>query len=203
MKKALLNYRTKTNRQSPQGKPKVFFTCHEKDFNSFFDTESKAVLWADENIDCAIWYNSDAYYYPTGDESKEEYYSLLYDMNLFVIPVTLNFLKGNNRAYDIDFRYALDHNIPLLMIMEEQGLEDLFETMCGQLQYLDRYQDRTTQDSYENKLKKFLNDALISCELSEKIRAAFDAYIFLSYRKKDRKEALKVSSFYTGRDSKR
>ena len=59
----------------------------------------------------------------------------------------------------------------------------------GELQYLDPYAHDATAISYEEKLKKFLESVLISNEMAERIRKAFDAYIFLSYRKKDRKYA--------------
>lgn len=109
MTNTLLNYKTKISKQSPQGKPKVFFTCHEEDFDKYFEVESNAILWSDNNIDCAVWYNNDIHYYPDSNEEKEEYCSLIYDMNMFVIPITLNFLKVNNRAYDIDFKYAFTY----------------------------------------------------------------------------------------------
>lgn len=47
----------------------------------------------------------------------------------------------------------------------------------------------TTEISYEEKLKKFLESVLISDEMAKRVRGAFDAYIFLSYRKKDRRYA--------------
>ena len=42
---------------------------------------------------------------------------------------------------------------------------------------------------YIEKLRVFLSDVFWGDELSEKIRDAFDAYVFMSYRKKDRKMA--------------
>ena len=38
-------------------------------------------------------------------------------------------------------------------------------------------------------LETYIKSVLVSSELAEKVRAAFDAYIFLSYRKKDRRKA--------------
>ena len=54
MSKPNLNYKTRGN-QSPQGKSKVFFTCAEEDFDQYFAKESDAILWTDNNIDCAIY----------------------------------------------------------------------------------------------------------------------------------------------------
>lgn len=47
----------------------------------------------------------------------------------------------------------------------------------------------TTQFSFEEKLKKYLDTIFIKDEIIEKIRQSFIGYIFLSYRKKDRKYA--------------
>ena len=192
MSKPVLIYKARSEKKYPQGMSKVFFTCAPEDFDKYFIKETDSILWIDNNIECAIWYNQNSDYVFENNEEENEYLSLLHDMNMFVIPITLNFLKGNCRAYSVDFKYAVDNHIPILLIMEERGLESLFETMCGKLQYLDRIQDKETQESFDDKLKKFLNNTLISSDLSRKIQDSFDAYIFLSYRKKDRKEALEV-----------
>ena len=73
--------------------------------------------------------------------------------------------------------------------MVEKGLEQSFKSICGEKQLLDRTNDDPTSIPYKKKLEDYLSVVLIGAELSEKIRRAFDAYIFLSYRKKDRKVA--------------
>ena len=60
---------------------------------------------------------------------------------------------------------------------------------CGDIQYLDPYCRDETAISYDEKLTKYLDSVLIGDKLAERIRDAFDAYIFLSYRKKDRRYA--------------
>lgn len=57
------------------------------------------------------------------------------------------------------------------------------------MQYLNPYSGDLTEIGYKEKLKKYLEAVLISDETAARIRAAFDAYIFLSYRKKDRRLA--------------
>ena len=49
-----------------------------------------------------------------------------------------------------------------------------------------------TSIRYEEKLDRFLSSVLVGDELAQKVRAAFDAYVFLSYRKKDRAYAQKL-----------
>ena len=60
------------------------------------------------------------------------------------------------------------------------------------LQMLNAYGEDPTEIPYEEKLRKFLASVLVSDALAERIRQAFDAYIFLSYRKKDREYANKL-----------
>jgi hypothetical protein len=92
---------------------------------------------------------------------------------------------------DEDIPYAKTHNIPILPLMMECDIEDLYssENKFGELQYLNPNSNNLTEISYAEKLKKYLDSILISDELVKRVRAAFDAYIFLSYRKKDRKYA--------------
>ena len=57
------------------------------------------------------------------------------------------------------------------------------------MQYLDPNARDETAISYEEKLEKYLSSVLVGDDLAQKVRAAFDAYVFLSYRKKDRRYA--------------
>ncbi len=132
--------------------------------------------------DCAIWYNNN-------DNDYEDINSDLGQMNLFVIPITTRLLTKPCRAMQLDVPFALENHIPILPLMQEGGLDELFTRYFGDLQYLDPNTHDITAISYEEKLKKYLNSVIIGDELAEKVRAAFDAYIFLSYRKKDRKYA--------------
>ncbi|MBR3593552.1 MAG: tetratricopeptide repeat protein [Clostridia bacterium] len=174
---ANLKFKTKDN-SHPQGKPRVYFCCHPADFNEYFDKVC-GELFSKQN--CAVWYVDE----PT--ERDDEFLSDLSQMQLFVLPVTHNFLAHDNVAYT-EFLYAAQNNIPVLPLMMEEGIEDLFNARCGDIQLLGRSNDETAI-SYDEKLRKYLKTVLTSDEQSEKIRAAFDAYVFLSYRKKDRRYA--------------
>jgi hypothetical protein len=107
------------------------------------------------------------------------------------MPVTTKLLTTENAALDAEFRFAIERHIPVLPLMQEGGLDELFSQKCGDLQYLDKAKSARdlTEIPYEEKLKNYLESVLVSDEMAEKIRAAFDAYVFLSYRKKDRKYA--------------
>lgn len=167
----------------PQGKPKVYFSCHPADFDLYFK-EICHDIW--ETHDCAI------YYYDESDGPvvpDEEYYARLGEMQLFVMPVTGRLLLDANRGRDIELAFAREHHKPVLPLMMEEGLVEPFGKVFGDLQFLDKYTRDVTAIAYEEKLKKFLDSIFVDDELAKKVRAAFDAYIFLSYRKKDRKYA--------------
>ena len=161
-------------------KPKVLFISHPSDFAQYFDILSDDIL---SSSDCAI------YYYEIDLKTQEkEWQSTLFEINLIVVPITKRFLCENNVAMDI-YSFAQEKNIPVLPIVVEKGLEKKFNSICGEKQFLDRTQNDPTSIPYAKKLEDYLSDVLIGDELSQKVRAAFDAYIFLSYRKKDRKYA--------------
>ncbi|MBQ9746747.1 MAG: tetratricopeptide repeat protein [Clostridia bacterium] len=162
-------------------KARVWFCAHPEDRDIFLKSVSAEIL---KIINCAVWYDEEPY-----AEYDENFFCDLAQMQLFVMPVTEKLLRGGNRALDVEFRYAMEHHIPVLPLMQEQGLEQLFNKKCGDLQFLDKNNGDVTAISYAEKLKKYLESVLISDETAKRVRAAFGAYIFLSYRKKDRKYA--------------
>ncbi len=172
-----LNYKTRGD-SSPAGKARVFFTCHPTDFPLCFRRITDDIL---EQQNCAIWYLN-----PEEEPDPAQYEADLEQMQLFVIPVTARFLKEPNRARLADFPYAAAHHKPVLPIMMESGLSGMFNNVCGDLQAVDIRTDDVTATPYEERLSTFLKSVLIGNEQEEKIRQAFDTYIFLSYRKIDR-----------------
>ena len=172
----------------PHGKRRVFFACHPDDFDSCFTSICTDIF---RTHDCAIFYTDDPV------QPFEDINTDLAQINMFVIAVTLRLLTEPNYAADIILPFSQSAHVPLLPIMLEPGLDELYSRKFGELQYLDfcnrvgrnsDHHDPTTI-SYEDKLKKYLESVLISDQLARRIRSAFDAYVFLSYRKKDRKYA--------------
>ena len=174
-----LMYKTR-GMSNPRGKSRVYFCCHPEDYPLYLEEIAGEIL-AKQN--CAFWYQLS----PDGVLTEQEKDDLAH-MQLFVMPVTKRLLQTKNPALE-EFAFAVAHHIPVLPLMQEGGLEDLFNRRCGDLQFLDKYANDATAISYDEKLDKFLNSVLVGDELAAKIRAAFDAYVFLSYRKKDRKYA--------------
>lgn len=172
------------NQLNVNKKPRVYFTCHPEDFEKYFQKICEDVF---KTHDCAIYYTEDMEEAIAEDEKTVD----LGRNNLFVVPVTYKLLSTPNRAMDEDIPYAFKHHIPVLPIMMESGIDVLYSKpdKFGELQYLNPFSTDLTEISYEEKLKKYLESILISNEMAERVRTAFDAYIFLSYRKKDRKYA--------------
>ena len=165
-------------------KPRVYFTCHPDDFEKYFGKVCDDIF---KTHDCAIYYTENMNEKITDDEKEVD----LGRNNLFVVPITFKLLSFPNRAMEEDVPYALKEHIPILPIMMEPGLDEIYSQpdKFGELQYLNPYSMDVTEITYEEKLKKYLESVLISDEMAKRVRAAFDAYIFLSYRKKDRKYA--------------
>ncbi len=167
-----LKVRTKGN-SSPQGKPKVYFCAHPKDY--VYLEEIVTDVFKTQN--CAVYYKET----PTEKIAEED----LREMQLIILPISDRFLSEESAAKE-EFFLAKEFNIPVLPLAQDSGLEKKFNEVCGEMQILDKNNADSTAISFYDKLEKFLSAVLIGDELAEKIRAAFDAYIFLSYRKKDR-----------------
>ena len=132
-------------------KPKVCFTCHPDDFENSFDKIYKAITNA---YDCAVHYTIDM----NESISEEDTDTFLRRSNLFVIPVTKKLLTTANRAMDEDLAFALKEHIPVLPIVMESRLNDLYSQpdKFGELQYLCYYETDNSQIPFENKLKNYL-----------------------------------------------
>ena len=166
---------------------KVFICAAGKDLDQYFDILADDLFRAQPNI--SIWYPAEDEDTPDDEES---YKSLLADMNLFVIPVTAVFLDEESRARNLEMVFAMEHGIPVLPILFGKVSKSRFSEVCGKLHVLDKYDPDPTSLPYEEKLKLFMDSVILKDETVEKIRQAFVAYIFLSYRKKDRKYAQEV-----------
>lgn len=161
-----------------KGMTRLFFTCHPEDFDKYFDLIREDIF---KSHSCAIYFD-DA---DEQIENQEREFDLS-QMNLFVIPITYQLLTSKCRTIEKDLPFALKNNIPILPIVVEEGLDELYSAKFGSIQYLNRINVDDTAIGYDVKLDKYLDTIIVSDDFQKLIRAAFDAYIFLSYRKKDR-----------------
>ena len=77
--------------------------------------------------------------------------------------------------------------------MMEPGLAREFNQATKiPIQVVNRIVNDPTATPYEDVLQTYLKSVLIGDETAERIRDAFDAYVFLSYRKKDRAHAQRL-----------
>ena len=164
-----------------KGKPKVYFCSEAIDRERYLAPICEEIL---EEQNCCIWYPEEG-----TDRTAADYLEDLCDMQLFVVPVSADLIFRTAGEVKREYDLAMERRIPVLPIMVEEGLCEEFNRIYGDLQYLDRSARDDTAISYREKLKMYLSSVLVGDELAAKVRAAFDAYIFLSYRKKDRKYA--------------
>ena len=165
---------------SPRDKAKIYVCVAKKERGLL----SALKEWIWKSHDAALWTNTDDA--PTLPEERQQ----LSEMRLFLLPVTHRALLDEEVLLDV--AYAKEKRIPILPIFMEEGLEEDFNRAFGNLQALSPYAKDLTAISFEEKLGKYLSSVLVSDETAQKIRQAFDAYIFLSYRKKDRALAQKL-----------
>ncbi len=175
-----LSYKTRSG-SAPGGKNRVYFLSHHEDFARSFEKISSDIL-ALQN--CVIYYDADM----LADRSEADMALDLKSMQLFVVAVSQKLLTEPCRAAK-EIEFARKNNILILPITVESISLEKYADMFGETQFLDSRSADKTEISYEKKLESFLDSVLVSDELAKRIRAAFDAYIFLSYRKKDRKFA--------------
>lgn len=177
-------YRTIGN-VHPQGKPRVYFACHPDDLPSFLEEYSLKTLHIQ---DCAIWYETDY----SSEYDIVELEAQLAEMQLIMMPVTSRLLTSPNRAMDLEFVIAQEKHIPILPIMMEDCLDEIYTRRFGDLQYINPFEKDRTKRSFNEVFESFIKAVLVGEELANRIRSEFEKYIFLSYRKKDRINAQKL-----------
>ena len=178
-----LSVRTRGN-SSADGKARVYFTCHPDDFERYFDKVCQDLF---ESQDCAVYYTPDMTEQIPAEVAELD----LGRMSMFVLPVTSRLLRTMSRALDFDYSFAAEHQIPVLPLVMEDDLDADYTDQFGERQYIKPFSSDLTEVNYQQKLKSYLESTIgfFNEDLLRMIREHFDAYIFLSYRKKDRKSA--------------
>ena len=180
-----LQYKTR-GMSDPKGKPKVYFSSHPEDFDEALPLITEDLL---NHANCAVFYDEEIGSAGPADEEVED---ILKEMQLVVFAVSSKFIHERNRAKDTELPLALKNHIPVLPIMLENGLGYEFSNNCAKIQVVPKYGNDPTAIPYDEVLQTFLDSVLVGDELAEQVRDAFDAYVFLSYRKKDRKHAQRL-----------
>lgn len=183
-------WKTRTEKTSVNGLPRVFFCSGKKAYDDNFDVLSGDIL---EYVNCVIYHVDYENIPGSMSELTDELVDDLQEMQIIVVPVTKELFTEEDVWVRDVIKAVKGKKIILPIMMGEVDLWNEFEPLFGSVQFLDKYnlygQAKGTEISYEKKLEKRLKEFLVGDELAAKVREAFDAKIFLSYRKKDRREA--------------
>lgn len=176
------------NNSSPNGKHKVYLCAHADELVEHIDSVSKLIFKI--NPDLALWY-----YDESAEEniSKTAFNDTISEMRLFIVPVTEKFLDKNNRSLNVDLKYAKEHHVPTLILLQKEELTDRFNSICGKLHVI-----KKNDENFEDKIERFITLLFADKKLKRQITKSFDAKIFLSYRKRDRNHAKKLIKLIHG-----
>lgn len=172
----------------------IYFAGNEEEFNLYFDTISEQILKLTKKNQsaCTIWYRN--HFEFLSEEENQLLLDFLAGTQLILVPVTRNLLVKSDGVMQNEILFAEKNHKPILPIMLEMGALELYSKPdnFANMQFLNPNDPDETALPYEKKLQDYLANILINDKMRKKIQAAFDAYVFLSYRKKDRAEAQKL-----------
>lgn len=100
-------------------------------------------------------------------------------ISLVIMAVTEKYLVWQNSGFSSEAIPATQKSIPVLPLMMEKGLSNLFNTRCGKLQYV----DCTDPEQIPKKLQKHLPHALDGH--NDRQSEGVLRRVFISYRKRD------------------
>jgi len=161
------------------GLPKIYVCGHPEDMKIYFP-EIRHKLFQSGSY--AL------YPYQEAHEKEDGFPYFLTGMQLIVVLVTERFLHTENTARGTLFRFAIDHQLPVLPLQIEPGIEQEFNRICGNIHCLDLTKDGMAAISNDKKLSDYLGNVLLDERMLRDVKNAFIGYIFLSYRQKDWKE---------------
>lgn len=178
---------------------KIYFCSTSQDREKYLDDISEDI-W--KIADISIYYDADV----NDGDSESIWNAKLLSMNLFVCPITEAFFKDEKTLKELDM--AIKNRVPVLPIFIEFGIEHVFNARYQNIHGLKKSSseekpeihklkkdagDKSVKDytkiSYEEGLRRRIESITISKELYNQIEEEEEAYIFVSYRKKDVEEA--------------
>ena len=168
---------------NPSGKSNIYFCCHPIDFDMYFESIKNEIWTIFPEV--VFWYSNQA------DETEfpELLLQDIRQMNLIIAPITKRFIEENNISRTLILPYAIEHNIAILPLLLEDGIEDEFNNSCGNLQYVKKLTDT---HKYADSLRKYLDSVLLDKEIQTQIESEFSLRLFISYRKVDKGYVSKI-----------
>ena len=153
-------------------KHKILISMHPTDRYLYLEPLIQGIL---SYHDCTICYS---------DAPLDTSVINLDEIGLLIIGVTEKYIIWSNSGFISEGLPAIKAGIPVLPIMLEDGIVNLFNTRCGKLHYIENFKN------------EFFDEAILS--INKHISTMFNGYrtsekdslpkIFISYRKCDKKQ---------------
>ncbi len=176
---------------NPKNSSKIYFACHPSEFSNRFDEVFKDIFEtaSKNNITCTMWYRNPEI--TLTEAETEVLLSQIAEMQLVVVPITQALLDDPTAVMESEIALAKSKNIPILPLLDDASLISIYSKpeFFGDIQFLSKKLPDATALPFDKKLSDFLKSVLVGDKMRQEIQSAFDAYIFLSYRKKDRAAA--------------
>jgi len=147
----------------------ILISMHLIDRYIFFDSLANNIL---ANNNCNICYSSSPL-----DTAKIN----MENIDLVIIGVTEKYIVWNNSGFVSETLKAIETKIPILPIMLEPGIVNLFNTRCGKFHYIENFDNKLSDNTLlqiNNHIQSLSNSNLVSDDNGK-------PKIFISYRKKD------------------
>ena len=165
-------------------KPKVYISYYYQNL----DLVEKIAETLLVKKDCAIFF----YDYSKGDSDEKTLRNILEDIQVFVIPITEEYLTQSHSAKMLELPLANTTNIPQLPLLCSQVSRHAYKTVFGTTHSF-RFDPEDMSSLYDNELLSiFLDEFLLEDEQIMKARSAFPFHLFLSYRRHNRPSVLPV-----------
>lgn len=166
--------------QNPRGKQKVFWISNEEDYESYFDTITDELLNGEDLAIFALKDAQELLHVNIEELGLEE-------MKLFVLVVSKKLLNEAKDYVKQVVEYADRSQITILPILLQAGIETDLNEICGSRHVI--FRNETNLAVYLEKLNSYIQELFFNANNMAALRAEYRAYLFLSYRKMNRKNA--------------
>ena len=175
--------RTQPNTEA-QGIPSVYLACHDEEAAKLFKPFADELLRLRR---CAVYCLEPG----SAEVPFKELTEYFDEMRLFVVPVTRKLMQTRNRTALREIPYALEHRIPVLPILTEDGLDKLYIHRFGETRFL-HLKNEDGAPTLRAQLEKYLEGVLPDDNELERIGEFFSARMFVGFCKKDRRSAVRL-----------
>lgn len=175
----------KNKKDKNRNKNKIYLSYMRGDFDY-----AKQIIDLVLNNSDSIIYFVDYDEYPEFDQN--ELNRLIGQTSVVLFAVSDKYLTTENDSYKYEYPFVKENSIPFLPIVSGESLIDEYTKKFGTIQYLNINQDDKTQIDVNKKIKDYLAHFVAKEKDFLIAEGAFKKKIFLSYRKKDRIQALNL-----------